>query len=257
MAKAAATPDTGELPSPSGGSPGAYTPAAGNTQNRRRQQAADTVRRLMETAAVQDGGTERVRHVSTRPEQETLRQLTGARSRQAEAQADRTVAAGTEELRRAEEDAQAGFDAQRAQIRAEELRALDNQALYAEARGDRGGIGREQYGAIQSAAASGMRDLNAEQRKLATDTARQIADLRSEGEFKKADALLDISQDYLTGLLELRQWAKEKNLSVDEFNAELAKREAEYRLKVRQLALDTELDAAKLTGYFSDGTQAK
>ena len=78
-----------------------------------------------------------------------------------------------------------------------EARAQDNQALYAEWRGDKGGIGAVQYAAVQNAAMEQRRAVNQAQTKLSTDTARRIADLRSQGEFEKADALLELNQAYL------------------------------------------------------------
>ena len=46
---------------------------------------------------------------------------------------------------------------------------------------------------------------NQAQTKLSTDTARQIADLRAQGEFEKADALLELNQTYLSKLMEIQQ----------------------------------------------------
>lgn len=98
------------------------------------------------------------------------------------------------------------LEAQRNQSDAEAARALDNSALYAELRGDRGGIGQAQYQAIQAAALQNRANIQTAQTQLAADTARQIAELRAKGEFEKADALLRVGQDYLTRLIQLRQW---------------------------------------------------
>ena len=77
--------------------------------------------------------------------------------------------------------------------------------------------------------------VNSAQTKLATDTSRQIADLRAQGEYEKADALLTLSQQYLSQLMSLEQWAAEYNLSVAEFNASLKQWQAEFDLKVADL----------------------
>ena len=77
---------------------------------------------------------------------------------------------------------------------------MDNAALYAELRGDRGGIGLAQYNAVQNAAEENRLAVDAAQIKMATDTDRQIADLRTQGEFAKAKQVLEISQAYLQQL---------------------------------------------------------
>lgn len=142
---------------------------------------------------------------------------------------------GILDLRRAQQDAEAQFQTQRNQIAIDEAKAKDNQALYAEARGDKGGIGAAQYDAIMNTAAQNRLQVNSAQTKLATDTSRQIADLRAQGEYEKADALLTLSQQYLSQLMSLEQWAAEYNLSVAQFNASLQQWQAEYELKVADL----------------------
>lgn len=164
---------------------------------------------------------------------------------------------GITELQRAEEDAREQFQTQRNQIDIDEARALDNQALYAEARGDKGGIGQAQYGSVQNTAAQNRLTVNKAQTKLATDTARQISDLRAQGEFEKADALLTLTQNYLSQLQQLQQWAMSYNLSVDEFNASMQQWIANYNLSVDELnisrqqwASEFELSQAELTGEY-------
>jgi bisphosphoglycerate-dependent phosphoglycerate mutase len=144
---------------------------------------------------------------------------------------------GITELQRAEEDAREQFQTQRNQVDIDEAKALDNQALYAEARGDKGGIGQAQYNQIQNAAATNRMTVNKAQTKLATDTARQIADLRAQGEFEKADAVLTLTQNYLSQLFQLGQWAAEFNLSVDQFNASLRQWSAEYEMGMAELGM--------------------
>ena len=154
---------------------------------------------------------------------------------QAEQQADYAAEQGVKELQRAEEDAQKQFQTQRNQVDIDEAKALSNQALYSESRGDKGGIGAAQYAAIQNTAAKNRLTVNQSQTKLATDTARQIADLRAQGEFQKADSLLEISQTYLTQLMQLQQWALSYNMSVDDFNNEVDKWKANYEMQVSEI----------------------
>lgn len=157
----------------------------------------------------------------------------------AQQQQQNTIDFGTNqailELIRNQQDAAAKYQEQRDQIAVDEAKAKDNQALYAESRGDKGGIGAAQYDAIMNTAAQNRLAVNSAQTNLATDTSRQIADLRAQGEYEKADALLTLSQQYLSQLMSLEQWAAEYNLSVAEFNASLKQWQAEFDLKVADL----------------------
>lgn len=192
----------------------------------------------------------RVDRIDTTKEEEMLRQLTEAQKEQAINKADYAVDTGTRDLQRQMENAQAQFQSQRDQIDIDERRALDNQVLYAEARGDRGGIGQAQYNTIQNTAATNRLTVQKEQTKLATDTARQIADLRAQGEFEKANQLLSITQNYLSELMNLYQWAKEANIGIDEFNLQVEQWEENYGLSL----LGAQIDLANATGVFANGT---
>lgn len=158
-----------------------------------------------------------------------------AANEQATNQIDYAVNKGVNDLQRAEEDAKVQFQTQRNQVDADEARNLDNAALYAELRGDRGGIGQQQYSSVQNNAAQNRQTVNSAQVKLATDTQRQIADLRAQGEFQKADKLLEISQSYLQQLVSLEQWAAEYDLSAAQFNESVRQWEKEYELSVANL----------------------
>ena len=154
---------------------------------------------------------------------------------QQENKIDYGVEQGVKELERAQEDAQDSFQTQHNQVDAGEAKALDNQALYAEARGDRGGIGQAQYGEIQAAAMANRRAINTARSRLATDTARAIADLRAQGQFEKADAVLELTQSYLEQMMDYQQWGAEFNLDVNKFNAQLDMWEEEFALDLGQM----------------------
>lgn len=156
---------------------------------------------------------------------------------QSNGKVDYAVQQAVAELQRALEDAQPMFKEQAETVARDERQAMDNSALYAELRGDKGGIGQEQYNSIQNAAAQNRLAVQQAQTKLATDTERQIADLRAQGEFEKADAALEITQTYLAQLMSLEQWAAEYNLSVEQFQASLQQWEAEYQLAIKQLEI--------------------
>lgn len=150
-------------------------------------------------------------------------------------EADYAVSEGVKELERAEADAQQQFQVQQNINDRDERRTLDNQALYMEARGDRGGIGHAQYGEIQAQAMANRQSINTARTKLSTDTARQIADLRARGEFQKADSLLKLTQTYLDKLTSLQQWQAEYKLGQDQFNAQLDHWQQEFELSVGQM----------------------
>lgn len=173
-----------------------------------------------------------------------------ATMQQSDGKIDYAVAKAVADLERALQDAQPQFKEQAETVAREERQALDNSALYAEMRGDKGGIGQEQYNSIQNTAAQNHLAVQQAQTKLATDTQRQIADLRAQGEFEKADAALQITQQYLQQLIGLEQWAKEYNLSVEQFQESIRQWEAEYNMAMQQFQTgvnqwQAEFDAAQ------------
>lgn len=153
---------------------------------------------------------------------------------QSNSQIDYAVQQAVTELERALADAQPQFKEQAESVAKEEMQGRDNAALYAEARGDKGGIGQSQYNEIMAAAAQNRLAVQQAQTKLSTDTARQIADLRAQGEFEKADKVLEITQQYLSQLISLEQWAAEFGLTQQQFQASLDQWQAEYDLALRQ-----------------------
>lgn len=167
--------------------------------------------------------------------EELTNQWAAAAGQQAEAKIDYGVKRGVNELQRAQEDAQPQFQQQRNQTDIDAARAKDNSALYSEVRGDKGGIGKAQYDAIQAAALKNHQTINAAQTKLATDTARQIADLRAQGEFDKADALLQIAQQQLQQMISLEQWGATYTMSRVELEEELRRAEQNYQIQRAQL----------------------
>ena len=173
---------------------------------------------------------------------------------QSNAQIDYAVNQAVAELERAKEDAQGQFKEQQEQIALDERQGMDNTALYAELRGDKGGIGKEQYSSVQNTAAQNRLAVSQAQTKLSTDTARQIEDLRARGEFQKADAALEIAQNYLAQLISLEQWAAEYSLSTAQFQEAVRQWEAEFQASMEQFNANLELSKAELTGTFADGT---
>ena len=162
----------------------------------------------------------------------TLEQWQQSAMAQAAAARDHAVDLAVQELLLAQAQAQQQYKTRRDQIAREELQALDNSALYAETRGDRGGIGRSQYDYIQAQADANRQAVSDAQVQMATQTAQQIAKLRAEGEFEKADDMMEVSQTYLLKLLDMEQWAAEYGLDTAKFEESIRQWEQEYRLSL-------------------------
>lgn len=197
------------------------------------------------------GGVKGLDHYDTSGLKNTLDQwLANAQQQQLEKiqyQVDKNI----QDLRRQEEEANEQFQTMRDQVAIDEAKAKDNQVLYAEARGDKGGIGAAQYDSIQNTAAQNRLAVNQQQTKVATEVARQITDLRAQGEFEKADALLSLSQTYLSQLMSLEQWSAEYNLSVDQFNAGLEQWRQEFNASLKQWDASFGLQLGQLMGTYN------
>lgn len=157
--------------------------------------------------------------------------------KQSGGQIDDAVAKAVAELEYALQDAESQFKEQVESVDRDAMQAMDNSALYAELRGDKGGIGQEQYNAVQNNAARNHLAVQQAQTKLATDTARQIEDLRAQGEFQKANAALELAQAYLSQLVSLEKWAAEFALSEREFQDSVEQWKAEYALDQQKLQI--------------------
>lgn len=188
--------------------------------------------------------------------EEELKRQTQAAREQSEAAIDQSVAQGTAELEAAEKEAQAAYREQRESIDLQEGLAKDAQALYAEVRGDRGGIGAAQYDSIANTAAENRLKVSQAQTAMAADTAARIARLRSEGEYEKADKALSLTQDYLEKLRDLRRWAAEFELSEEKFARSLEQWQAEYDAKLSEMETKKEQWAAEFD-YDSRQTDLK
>lgn len=143
-----------------------------------------------------------------------------------------TTEQAVREQNRIYEDALPEFQKQRNQVDIDEARAKSNSALYAEARGDRGGIGQSQYNEIQAAAMQNRQAINTAQQKLATDIARKVADLRAQGEYQLSDAMLELGNQYLSRLMDLKAQGAEFALNIEQMNRELANQDRQFKLQV-------------------------
>lgn len=176
----------------------------------------------------------------------TLKESIIAGYDQAQKQVEKSVDAATEaavaEVENSVAEANEQFQNQRNAVAIESANAADNSALYAELRGDKGGIGKAQYDSIQNTAARNHAEINRTQTAFARDAAVEIAALQAAGEYEKAEKLLDITQERLSALTKLEQWQVEFAADQQEVQDRLGQWQAEY-----------ELAAAKVTGVTASG----
>ena len=217
----------------------------------------DTAKRTELTPTYEEKNIDRVDYYDKQPMIDMAKEQVELARQQYNQQVDRSMDTNAADLNRALSDAQSQFQTQQNQIDANERNAMDNAALYAEVRGDKGGIGQAQYNNIQNTAAQNRQSVRQAQTKLATDTARQISDLRAKGEFDKADKALELAQTYLSELRQIEEYAANYNLSVDQINTAIAEWEAEFNNANKQFADNYELSLAQLTGKFSNGMSTK
>lgn len=107
---------------------------------------------------------------------------------------------GVDQLNRALQDAQPNYAAAIANQLLEAKQAQDAKAYLNQINGDRGGIGSAQVDSIGNTGARNREAIAQQQRQLATDTARQIADLRAQGKYEEASQLLQNNQARLSDL---------------------------------------------------------
>ncbi len=105
-----------------------------------------------------------------------------------------------DQLNRALQDAQPNYEAAIANQLLETKQAQDAKAYRNQINGDRGGIGSAQVDSIGNVGAANREAIAQQQRQLATDTARQIADLRAQGKYEEASQLLQNNQARLAEL---------------------------------------------------------
>ena len=247
-----------------GGGIGVAAPSAGESYDANTKlniQATDPKKLLKQrqglsadlAAQPEKANIDRVNKYDKQPLVDNLNQQIEAARQQYNTQVDNAMDTQARDLNRALSDAQKQFQTQQNQVSANEMNALDNAALYAEARGDKGGIGQAQYNSIQNNAAQNRLAVSQAQTKLATDTARQISDLRAQGEFERADKMLALTQQYLSELRQIEEYAANYNLNVDQINTAISEWEYNYNQAAEQFRVNTELSLANLTGMFSNG----
>lgn len=146
-----------------------------------------------------------------------INQMYNAQAQQITNEVNQQVQSSVDQLNRAWEEAQPTYEAAIANQLLETKQAQDAQALRNQLNGDRGGIGSAQVSSIGNTGAKNREAIAQQQRQLATDTARQIADLRAQGKFQEANLLLQNNQQKLSALYEeqvrMQQYeAEQKNV---------------------------------------------
>lgn len=144
---------------------------------------------------------------STLVKERNLHDLSGLINQQydaAQKAAQEQVNYGTQQsmdqLMRAMQDAQPKYEDAIANQLLETKQAQDAQALRNQVNGNRGGIGSSQVDSIGNTGAQNREAIAQQQRQLASDTARQIADLRAQGKYTEAQNTLQIAQQRLSAL---------------------------------------------------------
>ena len=129
-----------------------------------------------------------------------INQMYDAADRQIRDNINHETQSAADQLQRALRDAQPQYESAIAQQLLETKQAQDARALRNQINGDRGGIGSAQIDSIWNTGAKNREAIAQQQRQLATDTARQLADLRAQGKYQEASELLKSSQQRLSAL---------------------------------------------------------
>lgn len=142
------------------------------------------------------------------------------------------------------EDAVASYQKQYRDLTASMYQDMDNQALTSYVNGQRGGMATRNVSEIQNDYQLQRQALAAQQQKLATDTAREIEDLRAQGEFDKADALLEARQQEFQQLYADAVRVDENQYTNQQYETTLDREDA--AIEREQAAIQREQDASDL-----------
>jgi hypothetical protein len=135
---------------------------------------------------------------------------------------------------RSYEDAAGDYQSQDKSLAANMFSSMDNQALVSRANGQYGGMATVQVGAVQNDYQLQRQQLALQQQKLATDTLRDVEDLRTQGEYDKADALLKVNQQKFQALYEDAVRVDENQYANDQWQTTLDREDAEIQRQQNQ-----------------------
>lgn len=139
---------------------------------------------------------------------------------------------------RAYEDAVANYQKQYRDATAKMYNGMDNQALMSDVNGQYGGMATASVADIQSTYQKQRQQLAIQQQQLALDTAREVEDLRAQGEFDKADALLKARQLEAQQLYDDAVRVDENRWSNQQWQTSLDREDAEIQREQENSDLD-------------------
>lgn len=143
-----------------------------------------------------------------------------------------------EKAARAYEDAIGNYQKQYRDATAKMYQGMDNQALVSDVSGQYGGMATASVADIQAAYQQQRQQLSLQQQKLALDTAREVEDLRKQGEFDKADALLQARQLEAQQLYDDAVRVDENRWSNQQYQTALDREDAEILREQQNSDLD-------------------
>lgn len=147
-----------------------------------------------ETPAFSEADTAEAQAANTRSYADLITNQYNAYIQGKQNQIDYQTQQAVNDTQRQYDDAVSGYQKQYRDLTTSMYQNIDNNALMARANGQRGGMGTLSVNTAQADYQAQRQALAMKQQQLATDTARQIEELRANGEFDKADALLEARQ---------------------------------------------------------------
>lgn len=112
--------------------------------------------------------------------------------------ADNAVQQGVQQLQAMEAAANNAYSKTEQNALRDYREMLDTRSGIEQANGNRQQIGESQYGTPENAYGNALDAIRASQAQMTRDVARQVADLRDQGDYQKANALLQAAQASLT-----------------------------------------------------------
>lgn len=141
---------------------------------------------------------------------------------------------------RSYEDAAPSYGKQYGDATINMYQGADNSALASRMNGQYGGMATQQAGAVMTQYQQARQEISKAQEKLATDTVRQVEELRAQKKFKEADQLLQNAQRRFSALYEdavrvdenqYSNWQYENSLQREDsqINQNIAQSDKEYQ----------------------------
>jgi hypothetical protein len=173
-------------------------------------------------------------NANTKSYADTIAQQYDAYAQQQQNTIDYTTNKNVNSALRSYEDAVSDYQTQNQSLSRSMYQDMDNQALVSRANGQYGGMATASVGAIQSEYQTQRQELARQQQKLATDTLRNVEDLRAQGEFDKADAVLQAAQQKFQALYEDAVRVDENQYSDYQWQTALDREDAQIQQETAQ-----------------------